>query len=90
MLLRNNSHVYGSREFRLEPGDAVFLFSDGVTDAADSSDHLFGADGVLAVLAAAAGGAAAGGAALVAAVRNHAAEADQRDDIALVAIGRLP
>ncbi|QDU19997.1 SpoIIE family protein phosphatase [Urbifossiella limnaea] len=86
----DEGHVYGSGEFRLEPGDAVFLFSDGVTDAADPSDNLFGADGVRAVLAAAAGGAAAVGATLVAAVRNHAADADQRDDIALVAIGRLP
>jgi serine phosphatase RsbU (regulator of sigma subunit) len=35
---------------RLEPGDLLVLFSDGVTDAVDESDHEFGEERLLAVL----------------------------------------
>lgn len=37
-----NSIQYGAGQFQLEPGDALVLYSDGVTEAPDLSDEEFG------------------------------------------------
>ena len=35
---------YGSSEYQLLPGDRIFLYTDGVTEALDRSDNLYGDD----------------------------------------------
>lgn len=78
---------------RLEFGETIALFTDGVTDAVNPDGKLFELDGVYAV----AGDPELGpnprpralGERLAAAVRKHAAGAPQSDDIALVCFGRV-
>ena len=33
---------FREHEFKLEPGDTVFVYTDGVTEATDANDELFG------------------------------------------------
>ncbi|MBN8246582.1 MAG: SpoIIE family protein phosphatase [Verrucomicrobia bacterium] len=74
----------------LDPGDAVVVFSDGVSEAMDPLGTLLGVDAVAACLSYGALGAAADLVArVVAAVDAHQAAAPQADDITLVAL-RLP
>ncbi len=42
--------VYKDYEIKLEPGDKLFLYTDGVTDAADKSFNMFGTERMLDVL----------------------------------------
>ena len=41
---------YRKNEFDLEPGDAIYLYTDGVTEATDVNDELYGEDRLHAVL----------------------------------------
>lgn len=70
---------------RLEPGDGLVLYTDGVTEAFDLANVPFGEQRLLGVLGEARG-AAATCEALLAAVQAHAGEAPQSDDITLLAI----
>ena len=45
-----NGVRYREYEIQLEPGDALFLYTDGVPEAADSENDMFGTDRMLAVL----------------------------------------
>lgn len=38
---------YKMQEFRLEPGDIIYLYTDGVTEATDANNELFGEDRLL-------------------------------------------
>ena len=83
---------YGLQPVSLAPGEALLVFTDGVTDAMCPANKLFGPDGVTAALRKAKGAATSSaglGADLVAAVKAHAAGRDQNDDIALLCFGRL-
>jgi phosphoserine phosphatase RsbU/P len=74
-------------ECRLCPGDRLFLFSDGITEAFDPQGEEFGAARLEAALAAAGGGSAAdivGG--VLAATAAFAAGAEQSDDITCLAL----
>lgn len=42
--------VYKEKEFVFEPGDIIFLYTDGVTEAKNSSDELFGEERMLKAL----------------------------------------
>jgi len=42
--------VYKDYEIKLEPGDKLFLYTDGVTDAADKNFNMFGTERMLDVL----------------------------------------
>ena len=42
---------YHNSQTKLDPGDVVFTFSDGVTEAANGTGELFGDDRLLALLA---------------------------------------
>jgi serine phosphatase RsbU (regulator of sigma subunit) len=74
---------------RLEPGDLLVLFSDGVTDAVDESDHEFGEERLLDVLRLTAGlpltdivsGA-------IGAIDRFAGSAPQFDDITMLVVRR--
>ena len=73
---------YRTETFTLEPGDALYLYTDGVTEQADPRGALFGEDRLLATLS-------SGGflshpetctAAVLAAIESHASGAEQSDD----------
>ena len=80
--------AYESREVRLNPGEAVLLFSDGIPEALDAGDRQFGLEGVRSVLASAGPDPRAAGEALATAVCRHAAGCDQNDDVTLVCFAR--
>lgn len=75
----------------LEPGDALLLYTDGVTEAVDSAGELFGEARLEATLAAAAGAGAAGTVAQVfAAVQDFARGEPQADDLTAMGLRRRP
>ncbi len=66
----------------LDPGDVVFFYTDGITEAMDEEGEEFGDDSLAEVLAQIAGSdAAAFSGRVVEAVREHAGDAAQSDDI---------
>ncbi|MBR1836860.1 MAG: SpoIIE family protein phosphatase [Kiritimatiellae bacterium] len=74
---------------RLEPGNALFLYTDGVTEALDASGALFGEERLLAALAAASGAEPRSLCTVVrAAVAAFAEGTPQADDITVLAIRR--
>ncbi|HEY8611844.1 MAG TPA: PP2C family protein-serine/threonine phosphatase, partial [Roseomonas sp.] len=80
---------YRSDALALERGEALFLFSDGVTEAEDGADGFFGRDRLAAALRPA--GAEAPRAvvgAVLDAVASFVAGAPQADDITLLAVRR--
>lgn len=86
---------YEARTLTLAPGDTVSVYTDGVTDALNSSDRMFGADQVESSLApddaslVDASRPKRIGERLVTAVRRHSGGRPQNDDIAVVCFGRL-
>ena len=77
-----------SVQTKLAPGDAVLLFTDGITEAKNKIDDEFQLEGVLATLKACAKTPKAMVDSLVAAIREHARGCKQHDDITIVAFGR--
>jgi serine phosphatase RsbU (regulator of sigma subunit) len=79
----------------LQPGDTVSVYTDGVTDALNANDRMFGTDEVERYLSPEdanvvdAGRPKRCGERLVNAVRKHAGNRPQNDDIAVVCFGRL-
>jgi serine phosphatase RsbU (regulator of sigma subunit)/pSer/pThr/pTyr-binding forkhead associated (FHA) protein len=88
-------YSYESRVVALNPGDTVSIYTDGVTDALNSKDQMFGTDEVERYLSPEepnvidAGRPKRVGERLVSAVRRHAGGRPQNDDIAVVCFGRL-
>jgi sigma-B regulation protein RsbU (phosphoserine phosphatase) len=75
-----------SESIDLSPGDTLLFFSDGVTEAFDEAEELFGEDRLLSHLAGQPGATASETVELLlAAVRAHAGNAKQSDDISIVA-----
>lgn len=78
-------------DLQLEPGDCLLLYTDGVTEAQDPDEGLFGEERLLAAVA---GAAAADARELVQAVqravRVFARGAEPSDDVAILALRRLP
>ena len=73
---------FPGRSMRLDPGDVVFFYTDGITEAMDEEGVEFGDDELAAVLEEAAGSnAATFNRRAVEAVQEHAGEAAQSDDI---------
>lgn len=80
---------YRSGAARLDPGDLLVIYSDGVTDAVNGADQLFETAGLIAAMRAARDRPAADLiVALVDAVQTHAAGTPQADDITLVVVRR--
>lgn len=75
-------------ETRLEPGDLLLLYSDGVTEAMDVKHALYGEQRLLALLETCAGKPSADFIveAIMRSVREHASGAEQSDDITLLAL----
>ncbi len=81
--------AYRSRETRLGPGEGLFLYTDGVTEAANGTGEFFDEKNLEAVLGVNGGGASK---ALIEAVtdslRGFVADAPQSDDITMLCIRR--
>jgi sigma-B regulation protein RsbU (phosphoserine phosphatase) len=78
---------YLNQSVRLEDGDALLLFTDGITEAMDPVNAMFGDDGLLALVRREhSAKTRALIEAIVAAVHAHAAGAEQSDDITLLAM----
>ena len=74
----------------LEPGDALFFYTDGVNEAMDENGEEFGDERLTRVLAEAAGSSAADfSQRMVEAVHAHAGEAPQSDDITCMTLRYL-
>ena len=74
----------------LQPGDALVVYTDGVTEAFDAAGDMFDEDLLQAYLAQAPRGSAAEIAqGVLGAVRRHAGEHPQSDDITIVTLCRL-
>jgi sigma-B regulation protein RsbU (phosphoserine phosphatase) len=82
--------VYATGRLSLAPGDCVYLFTDGVTEAADPQENLFSEQRLEAVLGAGAGFSTADIVKSVAeAVRSFVGTALPSDDITMLAVRRL-
>jgi phosphoserine phosphatase RsbU/P len=82
--------VYSTGRLALAPGDGVYLFTDGVTEANNAAEELFGETRLEAVLGAADGAPCAEIVKSVAyAVRGFVGDALPSDDITMLAIRRL-
>jgi hypothetical protein len=76
---------------QLEPGDLLFMCTDGVTEARDPAGAFFGADRLLDAMTGTTGLTAGSMIDVVDhAVRDHAGYADQFDDITMLALSRSP
>jgi len=78
---------YPARTLRLQPGQTLLLYTDGITEAADVAGQLFGSERLVECLARAPTRSAAELAGdLLAEVDDFAGAADQADDITVVAL----
>lgn len=73
---------------KLEPGDVVVIFSDGIDDSRNAADQRFTIPRIREVVRRTAGDAKAIGEALLADVRRHVAGWKQFDDMTLVVVSR--
>jgi len=82
---------YQTRSLQLAPGEALLLYTDGVSESTDGDDIEFGSDGLAAALTTASRSSAAG---LVLAAnesaRRHRHEGPVRDDATVLAVRRQP
>jgi sigma-B regulation protein RsbU (phosphoserine phosphatase) len=82
--------AYASGQLLLAPGEGIYVFTDGVTEANNAAEEMFGEARLEAVLRAAAGAASAEIVESVAcAVRGFVGNALPSDDITMLAIRRL-
>jgi serine phosphatase RsbU (regulator of sigma subunit) len=79
--------AYMSREVRLDPGDRLLVFSDGVTEAMDARGEQF-QEGILTALGVGSSSPVATGEQLLQAVKRHTAGCKQTDDVTVVCFGR--
>jgi phosphoserine phosphatase RsbU/P len=80
-----------SDTLQLRPGATLVLFTDGVSEALDQNDELFGEERLLEYLAASPDRSARDTAlGVLDAVRRHAAGAKQSDDITIVSVRYAP
>ena len=78
---------FEEHEFRLDPGDMLYVYTDGVTEAANRANDLFGEERLAATLNEC-GGEAAGSVlgAVKDAIEGFVGDADQFDDITMLAM----
>jgi len=79
---------YNSASLTLDPGDALVLFTDGITEAKNKDESEFQMDGVLAALKSGPMTPKAMGERLVAACKKHFVGCKQHDDLTVVCFGR--
>ena len=71
---------YRAEELQLEPGDSIYLYTDGITEQPDASGVQYGEAQLLKTLSGCAHSRDAVLAAVLADVRRHAADVEQADD----------
>ena len=81
---------FESRTTNLKEGEILFGYTDGVTEARNTDDEFFNEKRLIALLNAEITGAAALLDKIADAVKGHIGQADQFDDITMLAIRRLP
>jgi phosphoserine phosphatase RsbU/P len=79
---------YASCRIKLEPGDCLLIYTDGVTDAMDVQNLQFQVKGIYNAVRGESFTARTLGERIVKAVKQHAAGRDQHDDITLACLGR--
>jgi sigma-B regulation protein RsbU (phosphoserine phosphatase) len=78
---------YEPQECRLQPGDVLVMYTDGITEAFNGERRMFGGERLQAVVRAHAQEPAAElVTAIAAAVREHAGAAQQSDDMTLLVL----
>jgi sigma-B regulation protein RsbU (phosphoserine phosphatase) len=76
---------------KLDPGDSLFLYTDGVTEAMNGQEEMFSEDRLCAELGAAfVGSAAELATAMLQKVTAFSGDVPQADDIAVLVLRRLP
>jgi sigma-B regulation protein RsbU (phosphoserine phosphatase) len=81
---------YQQGQARLEPGDVLVVYSDGIPDAVDEFEHPFGEERLVACVRAAASESAPEILRrVVGAVRDHERGADRIDDLTIVVVKRV-
>jgi serine phosphatase RsbU (regulator of sigma subunit)/pSer/pThr/pTyr-binding forkhead associated (FHA) protein len=80
--------VYDSCQVPLQPGDAIVLFSDGVTEAMDVNNVQLELKGIRAAVQGGGYSPRVVGERIIQAVKRHAAGRHPHDDVTLVAFGR--
>jgi serine phosphatase RsbU (regulator of sigma subunit)/pSer/pThr/pTyr-binding forkhead associated (FHA) protein len=81
--------VYTASSASLEPGDLVVLYTDGLIEALDVTEHDFGLARLMQTLQSVPRGVATAGREIIRAVRQHSAGCPQSDDITLLCFQRL-
>ena len=81
-------HEYRCCEVPLEPGAALVLSTDGISEALDHEERCYGLERLERVVAASGPGAVAIGRGILADVERHAAGQVRSDDMCLVCLGR--
>jgi len=87
-LCAMEGYPYPVETFSLGPGETLIAFTDGVTEAQDPGQDLFGADRTMAAVAGAAGPLVALVDHLVATVRGFEAGGEPSDDLTVLALRR--
>ena len=83
-------HAYATARLRLEPGDILLLYTDGLTEAMDVAGECFGPDRLLAASRSPDGGDPFQLVRrIISAVAAHVGAAEQSDDLTLLAVARL-
>ncbi|MCB9076539.1 MAG: SpoIIE family protein phosphatase [Anaerolineaceae bacterium] len=82
--------AFDIQQTKLEPGDLLFAFSDGVTDARSPDKKFFKEQGMLPLISQPTDSAAALLARIETSLRTHIGTADQFDDITMLAVRRAP
>ncbi|HUG69192.1 MAG TPA: SpoIIE family protein phosphatase [Pirellulaceae bacterium] len=85
-----DGYPFDSETKPLEPGDLIVLFTDGVDEAMNYQDELYGGDRLLEFVKNGPAKADELGKALLADVRKHANGRPQNDDITIMTFGRNP
>jgi sigma-B regulation protein RsbU (phosphoserine phosphatase) len=79
---------FSERESRLAPGDVLVMYTDGVVEALDVSQQIFGEPRLIDAIRQAPGDAPAVCRAIVDAVRQFVGSAPQSDDVTILCLGR--
>ena len=84
--------VFETTQTQLEPGDKLFLYTDGVTEATNADDEEFGEERLARLLVSCSGGTAMDiAAAVLEGIRSHSGSgATQHDDITLLVLRSRP